>query len=59
MFLNCLVIVPPTKYVRCDGEINAVVEGSEFKESHVLKILSWRVKEGGIPRPLIVYYPDL
>jgi hypothetical protein len=25
---------------RCDGEINAVVEGSEFKESNVLKILS-------------------
>jgi uncharacterized protein (UPF0179 family) len=23
-----------------DGEINAMVEGSEFKESHVLKILS-------------------
>jgi hypothetical protein len=24
----------------CDGEINAVVEGSKFRESHVLKILS-------------------
>jgi hypothetical protein len=42
----------------CDGEINAVVEGSEFTESHVLKILSYRVKEGGIPRPLVAYCPD-
>jgi hypothetical protein len=24
----------------CDGEINAIVEGSKFRESHVLKILS-------------------
>jgi hypothetical protein len=24
----------------CDGGINAMVEGSKFKESHVLKILS-------------------
>ena len=26
----------------CDGEINAMVEGSKFRESHILKILSWR-----------------
>jgi hypothetical protein len=43
----------------CDGEINAMVEGSKFRESHVLKILSKRVREGGIPRPLAVYFPDL
>jgi len=24
----------------CEGEINAMVEGSKFKESHLLKILS-------------------
>jgi hypothetical protein len=24
----------------CDGGINAMVEGSKFKESHILKILS-------------------
>jgi hypothetical protein len=27
-------------YVGCDGEINAKVEGSKPRESHVLKILS-------------------
>jgi hypothetical protein len=43
----------------CDGEINIIVEGSKFRESHILKILSWRVEEGGIPQPLIVYYLDL
>jgi hypothetical protein len=42
-----------------DGEINAMVEGSKFRESHVLKILSWRAKEGGMPRPLVVHCPDL
>jgi hypothetical protein len=41
----------------CDGEINAMVEGSNFRESHILKILSWRVKEGGMPRPLVVVLP--
>jgi hypothetical protein len=44
---------------RCDGEIIAIVEGSKSRESHVLKIRSWRVKDGGMPRPLVVYYPDL
>jgi hypothetical protein len=34
----------------------AMVEGSKFRESHVLKILA---KEGGIPRPLVVHCPDL
>jgi hypothetical protein len=43
----------------CDGEINAMVEGSSFGESHVLKILSWGAKEAGIPRPLEVYCLDL
>jgi hypothetical protein len=43
----------------CDGEINAMVEGSKFRESHVLKILSWRAKKGGMPRPLVVRCPDL
>jgi hypothetical protein len=37
------------KLSTCDCEINAMVEGSSFGESHVLKILSWRAKEGGIP----------
>jgi hypothetical protein len=27
-------------YKYCDGEINAMVKGSKFRESHVLKILS-------------------
>jgi len=43
----------------CDSEINAMVESSKFRESHVLKILSWRVKEGGMPRPLVVRCLDL
>jgi hypothetical protein len=43
----------------CDGEINAMVEGSKFRESHVLKLLSWRAKEGGMPRPLVVHCPYL
>jgi len=43
----------------CDGEINAMVEGSKFRESQVLRILIWREKEGGMPRPLVVHCPDL
>jgi hypothetical protein len=27
-------------HLGCDGEINAMVEGSKFRESHVLEILS-------------------
>jgi hypothetical protein len=45
--------------LRCDREINAMVEGSKFRESHVLKILSWRAKKGGMPRSLVVRCPDL
>jgi hypothetical protein len=42
-----------TQFVeKCDGEINAMVEGSKFRESHVLKILSWRAKKGEMSRPL-------
>jgi hypothetical protein len=43
----------------CDGEINEMVEGSKFGKSHLWKILSWRAKKGGIPRPLVVRCPDL
>jgi hypothetical protein len=46
-------------YTSCDGEISAVVEGSKFRESYVLKILSWRAKEGGMPRPLVVFRQPL
>jgi hypothetical protein len=36
-----------------------MVEGSKFRESHVLKLLSWGAKEGGIPRPLVVLCSSL
>ena len=36
-----------------------MVEGSKFRESHVLELLSWGANEGGIPRPLVVLCPSL
>jgi hypothetical protein len=45
--------------VLCDGGIKAMVKGSKFNESHVLKILSWRAKKRGMPRPLVVLCPYL
>jgi hypothetical protein len=42
---------------KCSGGINAMVEGSKFKESHILKILSWRTKKGGMPRPFSIVSP--
>jgi hypothetical protein len=42
-------------YTSCDGGTNAIIKGSKFRESHILKILSWRAKEGGMPRPLVVF----
>ena len=50
----CICINPVTA-----RSVQSIVEGSKFRESHILKILSWRVKERGIPRPLVVYCPDL
>jgi hypothetical protein len=34
-----------------------MVEGSKFNESHVLKILSWGAKKGGMPRPFSITLP--
>ena len=46
-------------YTSCDGEIDTIIKGSKFRESHILKILSWRAKEGGMSRPLVVFCQSL
>ena len=39
----------------CDGGINAMVEGSKFKESHVLENTKLWNKVGRMPRPLVLF----
>jgi hypothetical protein len=42
----------------CDGGINAMVEGSKFKESHVLENTKLWNKVGRMPRPLVLFRPS-
>jgi hypothetical protein len=44
------------RHTTCDGEINAMVEGLKFRESHVLKNTKLKGKGEEIPRPLEVFY---
>jgi hypothetical protein len=44
--------------VLCDGGINAMVEGSKFKESHVLENTKLWNKVGRMPRPLVLFRPS-
>ena len=46
------------KCVSCDGGINAMVEGSKFKESHVLENTKLWNKVGRMPRPLVLFRPS-